>query len=65
MQNPRSPAVRAAAVAVTVLTALPLHALAHEGHGMPGTAHWHATDAWGWAVTAALAGLAIWLSRRK
>jgi hypothetical protein len=40
-------------------------AIAHEGHGLPGTIHWHATDAWGFAVVAALAALAIWSSRDK
>ncbi len=35
---------------------------AHEGHGLSGP-HWHATDAWGFAVVAALIVLAIWLSR--
>jgi len=33
-------------------------ALAHDGHGMAG-AHWHATDALGWAVAIAM-GLAGW-----
>jgi hypothetical protein len=37
-------------------------ACAHEGHGLAGT-HWHATDAYGFVLVAALAALAIWLSR--
>ena len=37
-------------------------AWAHEGHGMAGS-HWHATDTAGFALVAALAALAIWLSR--
>lgn len=36
--------------------------LAHEGHGLSGP-HWHATDAWGFAVLGGLVGIAIWLSR--
>lgn len=36
--------------------------LAHEGHGLSGP-HWHATDAWGFAVLGGLVALAIWLSR--
>ena len=36
---------------------------AHEGHGIPGSSHWHATDTAGFALVAALAALAIWLSR--
>ena len=39
-------------------------AAAHEGHGLAG-AHWHASDTWGFIVVAALAALAIWLSRGK
>ena len=36
---------------------------AHEGHGMPGASHWHATDiAWLLAVVAAVG---LWLARRK
>ncbi|HSV55110.1 MAG TPA: hypothetical protein VLJ57_23500 [Burkholderiaceae bacterium] len=37
-------------------------AWAHDGHGMAGT-HWHATDAWGFALAGVLIALAIWLSR--
>jgi len=41
-------------------------ALAHEGHGIDASmsaTHWHATDTWGFVVVAALAALAIWMSR--
>ena len=41
-------------------------AWAHEGHGMDatmGATHWHATDTWGFLAVAALAALAIWMSR--
>jgi hypothetical protein len=38
-------------------------AQAHEGHGLPGTSHWHASDAWGLLAVGALVTLAIWLSR--
>ena len=40
-------------------------AMAHEGHGLPGTIHWHATDTWGFAMVAVLAALALWSSRDK
>ncbi len=37
-------------------------AQAHEGHGLPGLAHWHAGDvAW---VLAAVAVVGLWLARR-
>jgi hypothetical protein len=38
-------------------------ALAHDGHQMSG-AHWHPTDASGFALMALFAGIALWLSRR-
>lgn len=38
-------------------------ALAHDGHGLGGT-HWHASDAWGFVLIAALVGLAWWSSRK-
>ena len=50
-----------------VLPALmtPALALAHEGHGLPGSAHWHATDVVGWIVGAAVVAAAAWWIRRK
>jgi hypothetical protein len=44
--------------------ALPLTALAHDGHGAE-SVHWHATDTWGFVVTAALVAAAVWFSRKK
>ncbi len=40
-------------------------AFAHEGHGAIGSAHWHASDAWGFVIGAAAVALAIWLNRKK
>ncbi len=40
-------------------------AQAHEGHGLPGTSHWHATDTLGLLLVAVLAAGALWFSRRK
>jgi hypothetical protein len=40
-------------------------AWAHDGHGLPGAGHWHATDAFGLALIVALAALALWWSARK
>ncbi len=40
-------------------------AAAHEGHGMPGSSHWHASDLLLPLLVAALAGLGWWLGRRK
>lgn len=52
------------ALCAASLAALSFPAWAHEGHGAA-TPHWHATDTWGFVVTLALVGAAIWFSRRK
>lgn len=52
-------------LALPALACLSLAAQAHEGHGLPGLSHWHASDSLGWLVVAALAAGAFWLSRRK
>ena len=38
--------------------------LAHEGHGLNGS-HWHASDAFGYAVLGLAVVLAVWAARRK
>jgi hypothetical protein len=40
-------------------------AFAHEGHGMPGHSHWHATDVALWIVAALAVAAAAWWIRRK
>jgi hypothetical protein len=37
---------------------------AHEGHGMDGAAHYHATDAWGFIVMAAIMAVVWWFTGR-
>lgn len=54
--------MRMPALLLTALAASP--ALAHEGHGLFG-AHWHASDAWGFAVLCVLAAAAWWATRGK
>jgi hypothetical protein len=49
---------------VLALGILPVAALAHDGHGAEAL-HWHATDTWGFMVTLALAGAALWFGRKK
>ena len=39
-------------------------ARAHDGHGLPAPAHWHASDSVGFVVLAVAAGL-LWWARRK
>lgn len=51
---------------VALLGALsPLAAAAHEGHGLPGSSHWHASDVLGWLAVAVAIGVAWAISRRK
>ena len=38
--------------------ALCLPALAHEGHGLEGASHYHATDVWGFVAFACAAAIA-------
>ncbi len=51
---------RFSALALCALCLTP--ALAHEGHGLPGAAHWHSTDVIGYVLAAAILG-ALWLTR--
>ncbi len=36
---------------------------AHEGHGLEGASHWHATDTVGLLVLAVAVGLVVWFTR--
>ena len=47
------------------LSAVAGTALAHEGHGLPGAGHWHASDAIGFVLVGVIAAAVIWLARRK
>jgi hypothetical protein len=51
-------------ISIAAAALLPWQALAHEVDG-PGDAHWHATDAVGFAALALVIGLAVWANRRK
>jgi len=46
-----------------VATGLP--ALAHDGHGLPGESHWHASDLLGFVLVVAAAAWALWRAGRK
>ena len=43
---------------------LALPALAHEGHGMDGASHYHATDVWGFVILICLMGIVWWFTGR-
>ena len=50
-------------LAAGALLAAATSALAHEGHGIEGASHWHATDTFGLLLVAGAAALAWWFSR--
>ena len=39
-------------------------AIAHDGHGLGGSAHWHATDVLGFVVAAALVAVAVYFGKK-
>ena len=49
---------------LSLLSALSLTAWAHEGHGIEGASHYHATDVWGFIGVAAVATLLWWFTGR-
>ena len=49
---------------VTSLALLPLLAHAHEGHGIEGASHYHATDVWGFVALAIAAAVVWWFTGR-
>jgi hypothetical protein len=49
---------------VTSLALLPLLARAHEGHGIEGASHYHATDVWGFVALAIVAAVVWWFTGR-
>ena len=53
---PRLPALLGSAMCLPVW--------AHEGHGLEGASHYHATDVWGFVVMAALLVVVWWFTGR-
>ena len=45
------------------LTHFAQNAFAHEGHGL-GSTHWHATDALGFVIAAALVAVAVYFGKK-
>lgn len=62
---PVASALASRVATLLTLGALSAPALAHEGHGLPGAAHWHATDVLGFVAVAALVAGVIWFKGRK
>jgi hypothetical protein len=48
-----------------LITLLPAMVLAHEGHGIEGASHYHATDAWGFLAALAIIAAMWWMGRGK
>jgi hypothetical protein len=48
----------------SLITLLPTLALAHEGHGIEGASHYHATDVWGFVSIAVAAAVVWWFTGR-
>jgi hypothetical protein len=49
---------------VMLASAIGAAALAHDGHGLGGSAHWHATDVLGFVVAAALVAAAVYFGKK-
>ena len=45
-------------------SAIATAAIAHDDHGLGGSAHWHATDALGFVVAAALVAVAVYFAKK-
>ncbi len=45
------------------LSALAASAFAHEGHGIPGPSHWHATDTFGLVAAVLAVAIGLWFTR--
>ena len=45
-------------------SAIATAALAHDGHGLGGSTHWHASDALGFVIAAALVAVAVYFGKK-
>ena len=50
---------------ISFLALWPMFVQAHEGHGMEGASHYHATDAWGFFAALAVIAIMWWMGRNK
>jgi hypothetical protein len=55
----------ASRIVTATLSLAALAAQAHEGHGLPGASHWHASDTLGWLAVAVILAVAVAWGRRK
>jgi hypothetical protein len=60
----RNPAMTPRTLLLISLASLTLPSWAHEGHGLDGTSHYHATDVWGFVIMAGLMAIVWWFTGR-
>jgi len=51
-------------ITLMLSSAIGAASLAHDGHGLGGSAHWHATDAIGFVIAAALVAVAVYFGKK-
>ena len=50
---------------ISFISLMPAWAMAHEGHGIEGASHYHATDVWGFVIALAIGAAMWWMGRNK
>jgi hypothetical protein len=51
-------------ITLMLSSAIGAAAFAHDGHGLGDSAHWHATDALGFVIAAALLAVAVYFGKK-
>ncbi len=51
-------------ITTMLVSAIGTAAFAHDGHGLGASAHWHATDALGFVIAAALLAVAVYFGKK-
>ncbi len=49
----------------SLISLSPALVLAHEGHGIEGASHYHATDVWGFLALVGVIAVMWWMGRNK
>ncbi|MEY2677761.1 MAG: hypothetical protein RLZ00_453 [Pseudomonadota bacterium] len=50
---------------ISLISLMPAWAIAHEGHGIEGASHYHATDVWGFVAFVGVIAVMWWMGRNK
>jgi hypothetical protein len=50
---------------ISLVLLMPAWAIAHEGHGIEGPSHYHATDVWGFLAFVGVIAVMWWMGRNK